>query len=165
MNTAAWKTFFAGLMAYAFCFGLAALPLFPKPLGGMAALQLMTAAVVASMLVASLRISGVDERIGDQGAAFTQALLGTVICCGLYSIVSLDTRPQILFIAFPLWTVISLMELSPRKVLILYAVNLAIYMDAFSETIFVHADPERYAQATFGLIIVTMTATVMYWRA
>ena len=165
MNTATWKTFFAGLAAYAFCFALAALPLFPKPLSGLAALQLMAAAAVASMLVASLRISGVDERIGDPGAAFTQALLGTVVCCGLYGIVSLDIRPQILFIAFPLWTVISLMDLSPRKVAVLYAVNLAIYMDAFSGTLFVHADPERYAQATFGLIIVTMTAIVMYWRA
>ena len=165
MNTAAWKTFFAGLVVYAVCFVLAALPLFPKPLGGLAALQLITAAAVASMLVASLRISGVDERIGDPGASFTQALLGTVICSGLYSLVAPDIRPQILFLSFLLWTATSLMDLSPRKVGILYLVNIAIYMDALSENIFVSANPERYVQAVFGLITITMMAAFMYWRA
>ena len=165
MNTAAWKNFFAGLAVYAACFVLAALPLFPKPLGGLAALQLMTAAAVASMLVASLRISGVDERIGDPGASFTQALLGIVICSGLYSLVAPDIRPQILFISFLLWTATSLMDLSPRKVGILYLANIAIYMDALSENIFVSTNPERYVQAVFGLIVISMMAAFMYWRA
>src|SRR5690348_7534785 len=137
MNTAAWKNFFAGLVVYAVCFVLAALPLFPKPLGGLPALQLVTAAAVASMLVASLRISGVDARIGDPGASFTQALLGMVICSGLYSLVAPDIRPQILFLSFLLWTATSLMDLTPRKVGILYLVNVAIYMDALSENIFI----------------------------
>lgn len=165
MNTAAWKNFFAGLAVYAACFGLAALPLFPKPLGGLAALQLVTAAAVASVLVASLRISGVDERWGDPGASFTQALLGTVICSGLYSLVAPDIRPQILFMSFLLWTATGLMQLSPRRVAILYAVNVAIYMDALSGNIFVSTDVERYVQAVFGLIVITMMAGFMYWRA
>lgn len=165
MNTAAWKNYFAGLTVYITCIGIAALPLFPKPLNVLAVSQLFSAAAIASALVVVLRISGLDLRLGDRGASFTQALLGIAVCSGLYSVVSTDTRPQVAFMSFLLWTATSLMDLSPRKVAALYTVNLAVYMNAFSENMFVSADTERHVQAVFGLIMTTLMAAFMYWRA
>ena len=72
MNTAVWKTYFAGLGIYAACIALAALPIYPKPLDAMGVTQLLSAAAIASAVVATLRISGLDERLRDPGAYFTQ---------------------------------------------------------------------------------------------
>ncbi|HEU5399170.1 MAG TPA: GGDEF domain-containing protein [Gammaproteobacteria bacterium] len=165
MNATAWKTYFAGFAIYAACIGLAALPLFPKPLTVLAVTQLLSAAAVASALVAVLRISGLDRRLGDPGASFTQALLGVAICSGLYAAVCADPRPQVTFMSFLLWTAVVLMDLSPRKVGALFAVNLAIYMNAFSGSLFVSDNTERYVQSVFTLLMTAMMAAFMYWRA
>ncbi|HEV2111735.1 MAG TPA: diguanylate cyclase [Gammaproteobacteria bacterium] len=165
MNTAAWKTYFVGLGIYAACILLAALPIYPKPLDAMAVTQLLSAAAIASALVAALRVSGLDERLRDHGAYFTQTLFGIAICSGLYSLVSPGSKPEITFMAFLLWTAVSLMHLSPRQVAILYLANLAIYMNAFSSTLLLSADAERYGDTVFMLLTTTVMAAFMCWRA
>lgn len=165
MNTAAWKTYFVGLGIYAACIVLAALPIYPKPLDAMAVTQLLSAAAIASAVVAALRISGLDEHLQDRGAAFTQALFGIAVCSGIYSLVSPQSRPEVTFMAFLLWTAVSLMRLTPRQVAVLYMANLAIYMNAFSSTLFLSADAERYSNAVFMLLTTTLMAAFMCWRA
>src|SRR5579863_8458271 len=79
MNAISWKNYFAGLVVYGICIALAALHIYPKPLTELAVTQLLSAAAIASALVAALRISGLDERLRDPGASFTQSLLGIAI--------------------------------------------------------------------------------------
>ena len=165
MNAISWKNYLAGLVVYGTCIVLAALPIYPKPLTALAVTQLLSAAAIASALVAALRMSSLDERLGDPGASFTQSLLGIAICSGLYSLVSTEARPEVAFMAFLLWTAVGLMRLSPRQVGALYAVNLAIYMNAFSSSLFVLRDGERYGDAVFMLLTTTLMAAFMYWRA
>lgn len=165
MNTTSWKKYFAGLLVYGTCIALAALPIYPKPLGQLALSQVLSAAAVASALVAALRMSGLDARLGDRGAYFTQALLGIAVCSGVYSLVSAAPRPDVTFLSYLLWTAVGLMNFSPRRVAALYAVNLAIYMNAFSGALFLSSDREAYADAVFGLLMTTLMAAFMCWRA
>src|SRR5690348_2330141 len=165
MNATSWKKYIAGLAVYGTCIVLAALPIYPKPLTQLALSQLLSAAAIASALVAALRMSGLDERLGDRGAYFTQALLGIGVCSGVYGLVSTDPRPDIAFLGYLLWTAVGLMNFSPRRVLALYLANLAIYLNTFSDLLFVTADRERYADAMFSLLMTTLMAAFMSWRA
>ena len=165
MNATSWKKYIAGLAVYGTCITLAALPIYPKPLTELALTQLLSAAAIASALVAALRMSGLDARLGDRGAYFIQALLGIGVCRGVSGLVSADPRPDIDFLGYLLWTAVGLMNFSPRRVLTLYLANLAIYLNTFAGLLFVSADRERYADAMFSLLMTTLMAAFMCWRA
>lgn len=165
MNATSWKKYIAGLAVYGTCITLAALPIYPKPLSQLALTQLLSAAAIASVLVAALRMSGLDARLGDRGAYFIQALFGIGVCSGVYGLVSIDPRPDITFLGYLLWTAVGLMNFNPRRVLALYLANLAIYLNTFAGLLFVSADRERYADAMFSLLMTTLMAAFMSWRA
>src|SRR5882724_5581496 len=76
MHQESWKAYFCGLGAYAVCIVPAILPIFHPSLDLGATAWLAFAAVLASVLVALVRLTEFDAKIGDPGAKFTQALLG-----------------------------------------------------------------------------------------
>ncbi|MFI4920957.1 MAG: GGDEF domain-containing protein [Gammaproteobacteria bacterium] len=165
MNAVASRNYLAGLAIYAACIGLAVLPIFPDPLTAMAAMQLVSAAAVASALVGTLRMSGVARQLNDPGAIFIQAALGIGICGGLYSLVSTQTRPEVLFMAFLLWSAVGLMHLTPARVAALFALNLAVYLSVLSRYLLRSVGDELYAETMFMLLASALMAGFMTWRA
>jgi len=165
MDTENLKSYLPGLGIYAACIGLAALPIFTPPLGLTALVQLCAIAAVAYVLVMMIRYSGLDTMLGDPGAFFIQALLGIAICGGAYSLVSSAPKPEILFMSFLLWTAVSLLHLTPRRVAALYGVNLAIYLSVFSSSILVASGTVAQKDSIFMLLVTTVMGGFMYWRA
>lgn len=165
MNTSGLKNSVAGLVIYTVCITLAALPIFPAPMSIAAVLELCAAAVIASMVVAVVRYSGATHLLRDPGGMFTQALLGISVCSGLYSVVSTDSRPEIIFMSFLLWTATGLMCLTPARVATLFALSVGIYLNDFASDRSLFVAGGVHSEAVFMLIVSAVMASFMYWRA
>jgi len=165
MNTTTTKRFFAGLAIYSVCIGLGALPIFSSAMSLAAVLELCVAAAAASVLVAAIRYSRMHRYLKDPAGMFTQAVLGIGICSGLYSVVSSESRPEVMFMAFLLWTATGLMHLTPSRVGILFALNLGIFLNAFSSDLLLATGTQLDAEAIFMLLASALMAGFMYWRA
>lgn len=165
MNIVASRNSFEGLASYAACIALALLPLFPETLSAMAVTQLVSAAAVASAVVGLLRISGAAKRLGDPDAIFIQAAFGIGICSGLYSLVSTQTRPEVMLVTFALWGAVALPNLTPGRVAALYAMNVVVFVNVISRFLVLSKRGELYTETLFMLLASTLAAVFMIWRA
>ena len=159
------RNFVTGLVIYTVCIAIAALPIFPSSLTTREILELCAAAAAASMLVAAIRFSRAHKFIHDQGGMFVQALLGIAICGGLYGFLAIDPRPEVMFMAFLLWTAAGLMHLTPHRVGLLFALNAAIFLNAFSSVLLAAAGSDLAREVLFMLVASAVMAGFMYWRA
>lgn len=157
------KGFACGLGAYLACLLPPMLPIFQPALGPETAARLGLAAAAASALVALQLLTGFDRRIGDPGACFTQALLGMVICAGLYALLAPISEPQVVLMSL-IWMALGLDHCSPRKVLVLAGVYLAIYLNAYTRILL---DPTslRHADALYVLLVSLTLCAFMWLRA
>ncbi|HEX2667510.1 MAG TPA: diguanylate cyclase [Gammaproteobacteria bacterium] len=160
-----WKPYYAGLGIYAICITVAALPILPDALSILAALEILTAATLACLFVAVYRGSILARRFKDSGGVFIQALLGIVVCGGIYSLVSSAPRPEVLFTVFLLWTAVGLMYLTPLRVAALFAVFAVIFANSFASALFVVAGTEAHAEAAYMLVLSFLMTGFMCWRA
>jgi GGDEF domain-containing protein len=145
------KGYLCGLGAYVACLAPAMLPIFQPTIGPEVAARLALAAGLASILVALELLTGFERRIGDEGASFTQALLGLGVCAGLYSLLAPAAEPQIVLMSL-IWIAVGLNRLMPRQVLVLSAVYMGIYLNAFSGLL-LDADAPRHADALYVLLV------------
>ncbi|HEX7965295.1 MAG TPA: diguanylate cyclase [Gammaproteobacteria bacterium] len=157
------KNYLSGIGAYVVCLVPAMLPIFEPVLGLDGAVRLAMAAVLASVLVALMLVTGFDERVGDPGAAFTQSLLGVAICAGLYTLLAPLSQPQIVLMSL-LWLAIGLTRLSPRRVAVLAGVYLALYLNDFAYSLFDPRDA-RHGDALYTLLVSLTLCAFMYLRA
>lgn len=164
MNSAYPKSSLVSLAIYVTALLLAGLPIFAKPLNPMQAVELAMAALGAFAAVALLRVTGLARKLKDPEADFMQAMLGIVICCGLYGIVSSSARPEIMLVTCALWIATGLPHLSPRGVLALTGVYLLAYLWAFTGALMDTAN-SLHSEALFMLIVSAPLASFMYWRA
>lgn len=165
MNNRSWNTYYAGLGIYLICIAVAALPILSTGLDAKGVLELFAAALLASLFVIVYRDSPVSRKLGDANGMLAQSLLGIGICEGLYSAISADPRPEVLFTAFLLWTAVSLMHLTPRGVLALFALHIGIFMNAATTALFLDATAERHAEALYMIVLSVVMTGFMYWRA
>lgn len=159
------KNFVTGLVIYTVCIVVAALPVFSSPLRANEILELCAAAAAASMLVAAIRYSRAHKFIRDHGGMFVQALLGIAICSGLYSFLAVNPRPEVMFLAFLLWSAVGLMHLTPYRVGLLFALSAAIFLNAFSPVLLAAPGGDLAAEVTLMLLFSAVMAGFMYWRA
>src|SRR5690242_9354228 len=110
MDSMKLKGYFFGLGVYAVCLVPAMLPIFPTTLGLEVSVRLAMVALVASVLVALALLTGFDERVGDPGARFIQALFGIATCAGLYAALVPFSEPQIALMSL-LWIALGLTRL------------------------------------------------------
>ncbi|MGH8373248.1 MAG: GGDEF domain-containing protein [Gammaproteobacteria bacterium] len=164
MNTVNSKSFYSGLAIYAAFIALAALPIYAQPLNTVAVVQLAVAAIVASALVAVIRISGLAERLNDPEALLIQAALGIFVCCGLYAIVSPVSRPGLMIMAYMLWTAVSLPRLRPRNIIALFVLFLAAYLSVFTGLL-TDLDLTERSDAIFMLMVSGIMTAFLYRRA
>jgi diguanylate cyclase (GGDEF)-like protein len=165
MNTTGLQNSIAGLVIYVVCITLAALPIFPVPMSLSAVAELCAAAIAASMVVAVVRYSGAARLFKDPGAMFTQAVLGISVCSGLYSILTTDSRPEVMFMSFLLWTATGLMCLTPARVAVLFALSVGIYLNDFATDSRLFASVEGRSETIFMLLASALMASFMCWRA
>ena len=163
MHKETWKSYFCGLGAYAICLVPAMLPIFQPALGLDVAGRLVSSAVLASVLVALALLTGFDERIGDPGAKFIQALLGIAVCAGLYALLAPVSQPQIMLMCL-IWVAIGLTRLTPRKVLVLAAVYLGIYLNAYTGELLTGGEAQ-HANTVYTLLVSLALCGFMYLRA
>jgi diguanylate cyclase (GGDEF)-like protein len=157
------KGYFFGLGVYAVCLVPAMLPIFPTTLGLDVSVRLAMVAVVASVLVALTLLTGFDERVGDPGAKFTQALFGIGICAGLYATLVPFSEPQITLMSL-LWIAIGMTHLTLRQVLTLGAFFMGIYVNAYSRVL-LDTSAVRHADAIYVLLVSLVLCTFMSLRA
>jgi GGDEF domain-containing protein len=141
------KGYLCGLGAYVACLVPAMLPIFQPALGPETAARL----VMASILVALALLTGFQRRIGDEGAAFTQALLGIGVCAGLYAVLAPVAEPQIVLMSL-IWMAIGLNRLTPRQVWVLTGLYMGIYLNTFSGLLLDASSP-RHADALYVLLV------------
>jgi len=163
MNAVIPRSFYAGLGVYAAFLALASAPLFPAPLHLHSLLQLGMAAAIASMLVAIVLLTGIAERIKDEGAAFIQALFGIGICVGLYYYLSDKVRPNVVDMAL-LWIIVGLSHLNPRRVLVLTGAYLGLYGVATYNALWDSGNPQ-HADALYVMLVSCILGVYLYWRA
>ena len=154
----------AGSAIYTVCIGVAALPIFSGPMPLITLLELIAAAAGATLLVRVLDHRGLAARIGDPGAVFIQAVLGLGICSGLYSLLDPDARPEIMAMAFMMWTAMGLMYHTPGRVVALFVLNVVIYLNTMAIRMF-FLDAPDHAEVTFMLLATALMAGFMCWRA
>lgn len=165
MKIVASRNSFEGIASYAACIGLALLPIFPEPLSALAVMQLVSAGAVATAVVAFLRMTGAAKLLNDPNAIFIQAALGIGICSGLYSLVSTQTRPEVMLVTFALWGAVALPNLTPGRVAALYAMNVLVFLNVISRFLVVSKRGELYTETLFMLLASTLAAVFMIWRA
>lgn len=165
MNISLPKSFYAGLGVYGVCILLAALPIFTDSMNLVGLVELCIAACVASLLVALARYAELFQLIRDPRGVFTQALLGIGICSGLYSVVCDGSRPEIMFLAFLLWTAVGLLYLTPVRVAILYFMSLGISLNAFVANQSLFNDGAQHAEAIYMLLVSAVMGGFMCCRA
>lgn len=165
MKMSSWNSFYAGLGIYLVCIAISALPIFSNGLDAKSILELLTAATAASLFVAVYRGSRLARQVRDSAGVFVQALLGISVCAGLYSLVSNDARPEVLFTVFLLWTAVGLMHLTPARVAALFLIYVGIFANEFSSTLFSTTTPQARAEAIYMLVLSAIMAGFMYWRA
>lgn len=163
MQNRTLKTYLCGVGAYAACLVPAMLPIFPAPLTADAALRLALAALLALVLSALTLLTGFHERIGDRGASLIQGLLGLGVCGGLYAFLAPAPEPQVVLMSL-LWITIGLINLTPRQVLVLEGIYLAVYLNAFSGLLLTAGDP-RHGDALYVLVVSLVLCAFMYLRA
>ncbi len=163
MNTESWKAYLCGLAAYVVCLLPAMLPIFHPSLGLEAAARLGLTAVLASALVALVRLTGFDIKIGDPGALFTQALLGIAVCAGLYPLLAPVSHPQITQMSL-LWIAIGMTSLSPRKVLALSVFYIGIFLNAYTRNL-LDAGNTLHPNTIYALLVSSALIAFMYQRA
>lgn len=162
MTTSIPRNFYAGLLLYAVSFALGRLPLFATTLTLHELGVLAAAAGLASCVVALLLVTGLNERLRDPVAAFTQALLGIIVCTGLYAFIDHDVSPLVLIIG-GLWVAVSVSHLSAKRTLALQTVYFALYTYAAFPAM-VGADGPAQRDAIYGLIMSLVFASLLYWR-
>jgi len=165
MNNTNWNTYYAGLGMYLICIAVAALPILSTGLEPKGTLELIAAAALASLFVAVYRGSLAARTLRDPNGTFAQALLGIGVCEGLYSVISVDPRPEVLFTAFLLWTAVGLMHLSPREVVALFTVHTGIFINATVSALFLGGSAEKHAEALYMITLSVVMTGFMYWRA
>ena len=163
MNLVIPRSFYAGLAVYAAVFVLAAAPVFPVQLATDELEKLVALAVIASLAVTTLLISGLHSRIGDMGAHFTQAVLGMAICVGAYAYLSGAPRPSVLDLSL-LWIIVGIAHLGARRVIALLGTYFALYIYTTYPML---ADASAYAHgdAIYTLAVSVILGGFLYWRA
>jgi GGDEF domain-containing protein len=157
------KGYLCGIGAYAVCMVPAVLPIFQPALGLETAARLAMAAVLAMVLIALELLTGFEQRIGDDGASFTQALLGIGICAGLYALLAPVAEPQIVLMSL-IWMAIGLNRLTPRQVWVLSGLYIGIYLNAFSHVLLDPGSP-LHADALYVLLVSLVLNGFMDLRA
>lgn len=165
MNNSNWKTYYAGLGIYGICLGIAALPILSMGLDVQGALELLAGAAMACLFIAVYRSSPLARQFKDSGGVFVQALAGILVCGGIYSLVSVAPRPEVMFTVFLLWTAVGLMHLTPARVVVLFGLSTGIFVNTFASTLFVATTTEAHAEAVYMIVLSTVMAGFMYWRA
>jgi GGDEF domain-containing protein len=145
------KGYLCGIGAYVVCLVPAVLPIFQPALGLETAMRLAMAAVLAMVLIALELLTGFEKRIGDDGASFSQALLGIGICGGLYALLAPLAEPQIVLMSL-IWMAIGLNRLTRRQVWVLTGVYMGIYLNAFSRPLLDASSP-LHADALYVLLV------------
>jgi diguanylate cyclase (GGDEF)-like protein len=163
MHAVMYKGFFAGIGLYIGCITLAAVPVFTPVLSMEALSQMIGVAVIASLLVATCLLTGLDRRMQDPGAAFLQALFGILICAGLYSALIEVPRPQVMLMAL-LWVALELPRLGSKRVLALVAAYQAIYFGVNSYSLRDAANP-LHADTVYILLVSLVFTGFLYMRA
>lgn len=126
-----YKVNLCGLGVYVASISLAALPVFSPDLGSESTLRLLGIAVLASLVVAVLRVTGLHRRLHDPGAVFMQSLFGIAICAGLYHGLAAESRPQVMLMSL-LWVALGVTHLGPLRTLTLLAAYAGIYGNAYA---------------------------------
>ncbi|HSN18594.1 MAG TPA: GGDEF domain-containing protein [Gammaproteobacteria bacterium] len=155
--------YLGGLGAYVVCLLPPMLPIFQPALGPKTAGQLLLAAAVASALVALELLTEFDRRIGDPGARFTQAFLGIGVCAGLYAALAPVSQPQVVLMSL-IWMALGLNFYSPGKVLVLAALYLTVYLNAYTRILLDTAAP-LHGDALYVLLVSLTLCAFMYLRA
>lgn len=157
------RCYFAGLLTYAVCLLLAGLPVYEPTLNTQALEQYAIAALIASVLVELVVLTGIGRFVQDEHAAFLQALLGIGICAGLYTYLSPMTRPEIMLISL-LWIGVGLVHLNPWRVMVLLGGYTGIYYWAFAYSLTDNADIQ-HSDTLFMLMLSLVVGGFMYIRA
>lgn len=164
MDSKAARFYVYGLVIYLVCIGVAALPIFSDPMPLLTAVQLTGAAFAAWLITAVMQYTGVARRIKDPGAVFTQAVLGIAVCSGLYSLVYPDARPEIMAMAFMMWTAAGLMHMTAGRVAILFVLSTSIYLNGLVTRLF-FGEGLDHAETEFMLLATALMTGLMCWRA
>ncbi len=163
MNTKTPRSYFAGLLAYAACLALAAIPVYEPALSLPAMEQYAIAALIASVLVEAVVLTGLGRLIQDEHGAFLQALFGIGICAGLYAYLSPMARPEIMLISL-LWIAVGLVHLQPWRVMVLIGAYTGIYYWAFAYNL-TDAANIQHSDTVFMLMMSLVVGGFMYFRA
>ena len=157
------KSYLSGVGAYVACLLPAMVPIFQPPLDGVTIMRLTVAAVAGCLIVAIALLTGFDRKVGDPDAKLMQALLGITVCAGLYAALAPLSQPQIVLMSL-LWIAIGLTKLVPRFVLVLMALYMGIYLNAFTSSM-LDAREVRHADSIYTLVVSLVLGAFMYLRA
>jgi len=163
MKFAIPRSFYAGLAVYAGVFALAAAPVFPTPLTTDMLTKLVTLAIIASLAILILLVSGLDRRLGDPGAHFTQAVFGIAICAGMYAYLSGAPRPSVLDLSL-LWIIVGISDLGTRRVIALLGTYFSFYLFA-TYPLLTDVAAVGHGDAIYTLAVSLVLGGFLFWRA
>jgi len=163
MKIALPKSFYAGLAVYAAVLILAATPVFPSPLSAFAVEKFAMLAVIASLIVLILLVTGLDKQLHDPGASFTQAVFGIAICAGVYAWLSPEPRPSVVDLSM-LWIIVGISQLGSRRVVALMGAYMAVYLMACYPLI-LDTSSRAHGDAIYTLAVSLILGGFLYWRA
>jgi len=163
MQIALPKSFYAGLAVYAAVLVLAATPVFPSPLSTFAVEKFALLGIIASLIVLILLVTGLDRRLRDPGASFTQAVFGIAICAGVYAWLSPEPRPSVVDLSM-LWIIVGISQLGSRRVIALMGAYMAVYLLA-CYPLSLDASARAHGDAIYTLAVSLILGGFLYWRA